>query len=80
MAKENMLKKRVNRTLIPRSYCQYCKSLESQLPGTAFVTIFEWFPFTSDRLKQVKTIERARWDLIEGDRLIRCRLIQVRLY
>ena len=46
MAKENMVKKRVNETLTQRSYIQYCRSLEIQLPSTLFVTIFEWFPFT----------------------------------
>ena len=53
MAKENMVEKLVNKTLMPRSYIQYCRSLEIQLPGTLFVTIFEWFPFKnkSDRLK-----------------------------
>ena len=53
MAKENMVQKRVNKTLMPRSYIQF---------GTLFVTIFRWFLFQSDRLKQVKTIETARWD------------------
>ena len=56
MAKKNMVKKRVNKTL------------ESQLLGTLFVTIFEWFPLQSDRLKQVKTIETACLDLEKGDR------------
>ena len=41
------------------------RPLEIQLPGTLFVTIFEWFPF---RLKQLKTIETARWELVKGDR------------
>ena len=45
MAKENMVEKLVNKTLMPRSYIQHCRSLEIQLPGTLFVTIFEWFPF-----------------------------------
>ena len=33
-----------------------------------FVTIFEWFLSQSDHLKQVRTIETARWDLVKGDR------------
>ena len=33
------------RTLIPRSSIQYYRSKQIQLPGTLFVTIFEWFPF-----------------------------------
>ena len=72
MAKENMVKKRVNKTLMPRSCIQYCRSLEIQLPGTLFVTIFECFFFflQSDRSKHVRTIETARWDLVKGDRLI----------
>ena len=56
MAKENMVEKLVDKTLMPRSYIQYCRSLEILLPGTLFVTIFvifEWFPFKnkSDHLK-----------------------------
>ena len=53
MAKENMAEKLVKKTLMPRSYIQYCRSLEIQLLGTLFVTIFEWFPFEnkSDRVK-----------------------------
>ena len=31
---------------MPGSYIQYCMSLEIQLPGTPFMTISEWFPFT----------------------------------
>ena len=69
-----MVKKRVNKTLTPGSYIQYYRSLEIQLPGTLLVTIFVWFPFPSGRLKQVKTIETARWDLVKGDR---DRLIEV---
>ena len=53
---------------MPRSYIQYCRSLEIQLPGTLFVTIFEWFLLQSGRLKQARTIETARWDLVKGDR------------
>ena len=41
-----------------------------------FVTIFEWFLLQSDRLKQVRTIETARWDLVKGDR---DRLIEVKI-
>ena len=43
-------------------------SLEIQLPGTLFVTIFEWFPFTNWPFKKgpVKEIETARWDLVKG--------------
>ena len=59
---------------MPRSYIQYCRSLEIQLPGTLFVTIFEWFLLQSDHLKQVRTIETARWDFVKGDR---DRLIEV---
>ena len=59
---------------MPRSYIQYYRSLEIQLPGTQFVTIFEWFLLQTDHLKQVRTIETARWDLVKGDR---DRLIEV---
>ena len=45
MTKENMVEKLVNKTLMPRSYIQCYRSLEIKLPGTLFVTIFEWFPF-----------------------------------
>ena len=45
MAKENMVEKLVNKALMPRSYIQYCRSLQIQLPDTLFVTIIEWFPF-----------------------------------
>ena len=62
MTKENMVLKQTSKTLTPR----LCSSLEAQLPGTLFVTIFKWFPFTmqGDRLKQVKTRETAHWDLV----------------
>ena len=57
---------------MPRSYIQYSRSLgplEIQLLGTLFVAIFlSGFLLQSDRLKQVKTIETARWDLVKGDR------------
>ena len=46
MAKENMVQKRVNKTSMPGSYIQYCRSLEIQLPGMLFVAISERFPFT----------------------------------
>ena len=78
MAKESMIEKLVNKTLMPRSYIQYCRSLEIQLPGTLIVTIFEWFPFKnkSDRLKVGQDKETGHWDLEKGDRdrLIRCHL------
>ena len=61
---------------MPRSYIQYCRSLEIHLPGTLFVTIFEWFLLQSDRLKQVRKIETARWDFEKGDR---DRLIEVKI-
>ena len=67
MAKENMAYKRVNKPSTPRSYIPYYRSLEIQLPGMLFV-------IPSDRLKQVRTIETARWDLVKGDR---DRLIEV---
>ena len=69
MAKENMVQKRVNKTSMPGSYIQYCRSLEIQLPGMLFV---RGFLLQSDRLKQVKTIETVCWDLVKGnhDRLI----------
>ena len=71
-----MILKRFNKTLTaPRSYIQCCRPLEIQLPCMLFVTIFEWFLSQSDRLKQVRTIEIARWDLVEGDR--HDRLIEV---
>ena len=48
----------------------------NRLPVVLFViglivwttVVFEWFPFTSDRLIQVKTTETARQDLVKGDR------------
>ena len=45
-----------------RMVSQYCRSLEIQLPGTLFVTIqyLSGFLLQSDRLKQVKSIEKAR--------------------
>ena len=72
MAKENMVKKQVNKT---RSYIQYCRSLEIQLPGMLFVTIFEWFSFTNWPFKTGQdnrnSLEKGDHDcLIEGDRLI----------
>ena len=43
-------------------YSQCDRWLEIQiLSSTLFVTIFEWFLLQSDHLKQVKTIETARW-------------------
>ena len=39
MTKENMVFEQTSKTLTPR----LC---EAQLPGTLFVTIFKWFPFT----------------------------------
>ena len=56
---------------------QYCRSLQIQLPGTLFVIISKWFHLQSDRLKQVRTIETARWNLVKGDR---DRLIEVTVY
>ena len=41
-----------------------------------FVTIFEWFLLQSDHLKQVRTIETARWDFVKGDH---DRLIEVKI-
>ena len=38
------------------------------LPGTQFVTIFEWFLLRSDLLKQVRTMKKASCDLVKDDR------------
>ena len=53
---------------MPRSCIQNYKSLEIQLTGTLFKTNLSGFLSQSDHLKQVKTIETARWDLVKGDR------------
>ena len=37
-----MVLKQTSKTFTPR----LCSSLETQLPGMLFVTIFKWFPFT----------------------------------
>ena len=42
MTKESMVLKQTSKTLTPRLR----RSLEAQLPGMLFVTIFKWFPFT----------------------------------
>ena len=42
MTKESMVLKQTSKTLTQR----LCSLLEAQLPGTLFVTIFKWFPFT----------------------------------
>ena len=71
-----MVWKRVNKTLTPRSNIQYLQVIRNSITWhvichhicTLFVTIFEWFLLQIDRLKQVRTIETARWDLVKGDR------------
>ena len=70
MAKKSMVLKRTSKKLTPR----LCSSLETQLPGTLFVTIFSGFLLQSDRLKQVKTTEISLLGLVLGDR---DRLIEV---
>ena len=65
MAKENMVEKRENKTLTPRSYIQYCRSLEIQL---IFQFIFEWFPFTKRPFKTGKDNRNSSLGLRMGDR------------
>ena len=42
-----MVLKQTSKTLTPR----LCSSLEAQLPGMLFVTIFKWFPLTRGPFK-----------------------------
>ena len=61
MTKESMVLKQTSKTLTQR----LCSSLEAQLPGTLFVIPYlRGFLLQGDRLKQVKTIETARWNLV----------------
>ena len=51
-----------------RSYSQYCRSLEIQLPLAGYSLLyFSSFLSQRNRLKQVKDIETASWDLGNGD-------------
>ena len=52
---------------MPRSYIQYCRSLEIQFRDMLFVTIFDRVVSFYKVTVQNKTIETARWDLVKGD-------------
>ena len=67
MAKEKMVWKRVNKTLTPRSYIQYCRSFNclARYLAPYLRTNLCGFLSQSDRLKQARTIETDRWDLVK---------------
>ena len=64
MAKENMVWKRVKKTYNAKTLHSTLQVIRNSIACHAISGFFS----QSDHLKQVRTIETARWDLVKGDR------------